>query len=95
MEIKFTKHFLNKLEDLFAETEYFLRYEKGNFKSGWCLLNDKKVIVVNKYYDVEGKVNVLLDILNSLEVKTERLSEKNVTLYNQLMRRGGQVEMTI
>jgi hypothetical protein len=95
MEIKYTKHFLNKLEDLFAETEYFLRYEKGNFKSGWCFLNEKKVIVVNKYFDVEGKINILLDILNVLEVKTERLSEKNAVLYKALMRRGGQVEMTI
>ena len=95
MEIKYTKHFLNKLEDLFAETEYFLRYEKGNFKSGWCLLNDKKVIVVNKYYDVEGKINILIDILNTLDVKLDRLSEKNLALYKQLMSRGGQVKMTI
>ena len=34
MEVKYTKHFLHKLEDLFSETDYQLRYEKGSFNSG-------------------------------------------------------------
>lgn len=95
MEIKYTKHFLNKLEDIFSESEYFLRYEKGNFKSGWCFLNDKKIVVVNKYYDTEGKINILIDILTSIPIKKERLSEKNKTLLNQLSKRGGQATLAI
>ena len=63
MEIKYTKHFLNKLEDIFAESDYMLRYEKGNFKSGFCVLKSTKVIIVNKFYSLEGKVNCLVDIL--------------------------------
>ena len=33
MQLKYTSHFLAKLEDLFSETSYHLRYEKGNFQS--------------------------------------------------------------
>ena len=55
MDIKYTKHFLNKLENLFSETDYQLRYEKGSFNSGYCILQHKKVAVVNKYYTTEGK----------------------------------------
>ena len=57
MELKYTRHFLNKLEELFAESDYMLRYEKGNFKAGFCVLKDMKVVVVNKYYALEGSVS--------------------------------------
>jgi len=84
MTIKYSNHFLRKLEELLGETSYTLRYEKGNFRSGWCILNDHKVIVVNKYYAVDGKINCLLDILKSVEIDTERLSPKNKKLYFEL-----------
>ena len=85
MEIKYTAHFLHKLESLFAETEYHLRYEKGNFKAGYCLLRDVKVAVVNKYYPLEGKINCLLELLRSLELNPEQLSAKSRQLYQQLV----------
>jgi len=84
MEIKYTKHFLNKLEDVLAESEYHLRYEKGNFQAGWCVLHDKKVVLVNKYYTTEGKINTLLDLLKNITIPTEDLSEKNVKFLSQL-----------
>jgi hypothetical protein len=63
MAIKHTKHFLDKLENLFNETEFILRYEKGNFKSGYCVLNESKIVIVNKYFPLAGKINALVDIL--------------------------------
>jgi len=81
MEVKYTKHFLNKLEDLFSETEYQLRYEKGSFNSGYCILRNTKMAVVNKYYTTEGKINCLLDILRSIQVDINVLGEKNRKLY--------------
>lgn len=82
--VKYTKHFLNKLEDLFSNTEYILRYEKGNFKSGYCILKDSKVAIVNKYYPLEGKINSLVDILKSIDIDPQRLNEKHRQLYEQL-----------
>jgi hypothetical protein len=76
-EIKYTKHFLNKLEDLFAESDYTLRYEKGNFKSGYCILNDTKIAIINKYYPLEGKINCLVDIIKLVDLEIEQLSDKN------------------
>ncbi|MGF1638000.1 MAG: hypothetical protein ACFCUU_13065 [Cyclobacteriaceae bacterium] len=84
MEIKYTKHFLNKLEDLFSETNYHLRYEKGQFKSGYCILNESKVAVVNKFYSLEGKINCLIEILREIEIDLERLSPKNQQLLTDL-----------
>jgi len=84
MEIKYTKHFLNRLEDIFSETDYILRYEKGNFQSGYCILKDNRIAIVNKYYSLDGKINSLLEILKQIDVNPKDLSEKNKTLYQEI-----------
>jgi hypothetical protein len=82
--MKYTTAFLTKLEDMIAESDYTLRYEKGNFKSGHCLLREQKIIVINKFYTTEGKINAILEILRSVELNTERFSEKSRRLYEEL-----------
>jgi hypothetical protein len=82
--IKYTNQFLSKLEDLIAESDYILRYEKGNFKSGYCLLREQKIMIVNKFFTTEGKINALLDILKIVVLDTSRFSEKNLKLYEDL-----------
>ena len=82
--IKYTVPFLTKLEDMIAESDYTLRYEKGNFKSGYCLLRDQKIIIVNKFYTTEGKINALLDILKTVELETTRFTEKSQKLYEEI-----------
>lgn len=82
--IKYTNQFLLKLEELVGESDYILRYEKGNFKSGYCVLKDQKIMIVNKFYTTEGKINALLDILKVTEINTSNFSEKNQKLYEEL-----------
>jgi hypothetical protein len=82
--MKLSKSFLNRLEDIFAESHYLLRYEKGSFKSGFCILKSQNVIIVNKYYPTEGKINVLIEILQSISINIYDLSEKNKILLSQI-----------
>jgi hypothetical protein len=82
--IKYTNQFLSKLEDLIAESDYILRYEKGNFKSGYCLLREQKIMIVNKFFTTEGKINALLDILKIAVLDTSKFSEKTLKLYEDL-----------
>jgi hypothetical protein len=82
--IKYTTQFLAKLEDLVAESDYILRYEKGNFKSGYCLLKEQKIMILNKFFATEGKINALLDILKNIELDTSKFNEKNLKLYEEL-----------
>lgn len=82
--IKYTTHFLTKMEDVIAESDYALRYEKGNFKSGYCLLRDQKIMIINKFYTTEGKINALLDIFKTVELDTSKFSEKSQKLYEEL-----------
>jgi len=84
MGFKFTRHFLKKLEVLLEEMSYTVRYEKGNFQSGYCIVEQRRIAIVNKFYDTEGRINVLLDILSSIDVDTESLTEKSLQLYQEL-----------
>lgn len=84
MIVKYSKHFLNKMEDLFSESDYVLRYEKGNFQSGYCVLNDTKIIIVNKFYSLDGKINCLLEILKEVNLNTSGFTDKNKALFNEL-----------
>ncbi len=89
--IKYTNQFLTKLEDLIAESDYVMRYEKGNFKSGYCLLKDQKIMIINKFFTTEGKINTLLDILRNIELDTTKFTEKSSKLYQEL----SQTEVTL
>jgi predicted nuclease with TOPRIM domain len=80
----YTKHFLNKIEDLYSETEYNLRYERGHFKSGYCVLKSEKIAIVNKFYSLEGKINCLIEMLKEIEVNTNNLNQKNKKLFIEL-----------
>jgi len=82
--IKYTNQFLAKLEDLISESDYILRYEKGNFKAGYCLLREQKIVIVNKFFTMEGKINALLDIIRVVPLATSKFSEKNLKLYEEL-----------
>ena len=77
MAVKYTKHFLDKLENLFSASTYILRYEKGNFKSGYCVLRDTKIVIVNKYFPLEGKINALIEILSELNLDPQEFKDKS------------------
>lgn len=82
---KYTKHFLKKLETLLEELEYTVRYEKGNFQSGYCIVENRKIVVINRFFDTEGRINVLLDIIGTLAVPEVNLTEKSGKLYQQIL----------
>lgn len=65
------------MEELFGELGYSIRYEKGNFQSGYCLVENRRIAVVNRFFDTEARINCLMEILASLEFEPELLSEKS------------------
>lgn len=83
---KYTKHTLKKIEDLFKEFDYTIRYEKGNFQSGYCIVENRRIAVINRFYDTEARINCLLEILSTVEVDSTALSEKSVVFYDKLQK---------
>lgn len=85
--MRYTQTTLKKLEALFEELDYIVRYEKGNFQSGYCLVESRRIAVVNKFFDTEGRINCLLEILSSLEFDPENMSETSRDLIQKWKKR--------
>ena len=82
--IKLTQHTLDKLEDLFSQAGYSIRNEKGNFKSGSCLIETSKIIVLNKFSTVETKVAFLVESVQKVHVDETLLDEKARKFFQEL-----------
>ena len=61
-----------------------MRYEKGNFKTGACLLLASKMIVVNRFSNLESKILSLAELLRELEIDHNLLDDKQITFLQQL-----------
>ena len=79
--MKYTQSTLDKLEAIPELSGYVLRYERGTFQSGYCILEEKKVVVLNKFLQVEGRINTLIDLIPQLEINTEALPDDSKKLY--------------
>ena len=85
--MKYTQSTSDKLEKILEETGYVLRYERGTFHSGYCILEQRKVVVLNKFLQLEGRINTLLDLIPQLQVKTETLSAETRKTYEEVVAR--------
>ncbi|MET6998526.1 hypothetical protein [Chitinophaga defluvii] len=85
MNIKITPNNLARLEKVFEEAKYVLRFEKGTFTSGYCILEHKRVVVINKFLNMEGRINTLLDILSTIQLEQGMLTPESLKLYKQVL----------
>jgi hypothetical protein len=79
--MRYTQTTLDKLESIPEQAGYVLRYERGNFQSGYCILEAKRVVVLNKFLQTEGRINTLLDLIPQLDIDVNLLAEDNKKLY--------------
>jgi hypothetical protein len=79
-----TNHTLEKLELLLRAGGYKVRYEKGNFKTGACLLQSSKIIVINKFSNLESKIQSILELFLELELDHQLLDDKQIALLHQI-----------
>ena len=81
---KYTTNTLKKIEDLLKEAGYIVRYEKGNFLAGYCVLESKRVIVINRYYETEFRINSLLEIMGKIDLNELELTEASREFFHEL-----------
>jgi len=82
---KYNAVLLKKIEDLFKEGGYTVRYEKGNFQNGYCVLEKRKVVVINKFHEPEAKINSMMEILMTVEsLELENLSSESLELFRKI-----------
>ncbi|MBE8712413.1 hypothetical protein [Sphingobacterium hungaricum] len=79
--LSYTAHYLDKLETLLKDLGYKIRYEKGNFKTGACKLLSSKIIVVNKFSNLEVKIQALSELVQEIDADQSSLTEKQRAFY--------------
>lgn len=85
--MKYTQNTLNKIEGVVEECGYIIRYERGTFQSGFCILEDRKVVVLNKFLQLEGRINTLIDLMPQLHINPEVLSPESAKWYTEISKR--------
>ncbi|MBU6177832.1 MAG: hypothetical protein RL555_639 [Bacteroidota bacterium] len=85
--MKYTQTTLDKLEAIPEQAGYVLRYERGTFQSGYCILESKKVVVLNKFLATEGRINTLIDLIPQLQIDPGHLSEESARLHQEVLSR--------
>jgi hypothetical protein len=83
--MKYNQSTSNKLEKILEEAGYVIRYERGSFQSGYCILEEKKVVVLNKFLNPEGKINTLIDLIPSLNIVYEILTVDSQKMFDEVM----------
>lgn len=83
--MKYNQSTLDKLEAIPEQAGYVLRYERGTFQSGYCILEQKKVVVLNKFLQIEGRINTLVDLIPQLAIDPGHLSEESAKLFANIL----------
>ena len=83
--MKYNQHTLDKIERIAEENGYIIRYERGTFQSGYCILQHKKVIVINKFFQAEGRINTLIELMPQLEINYDLLTHESQKMYDDVM----------
>ncbi|MEO5998290.1 MAG: hypothetical protein ABIN89_16165, partial [Chitinophagaceae bacterium] len=83
--MKYNQLTLNKIEKILEESEYVVRYERGTFQSGYCILEERKIVVLNKFLQTEGRVSILIDLIPQLNINSEQLTPETRKAYEDVM----------
>jgi hypothetical protein len=62
------EEFIQELKALSVQLGAEVRFEKGDFKGGYCILKESKVIVINKMANLQRKAMILSMALKELGV---------------------------
>ena len=84
INMKLNQTTLDKLEDILGESEYVVRYERGNFQSGWCLLESRRIVVFNKFLNLEARINTLMELIPQLDIQFDKLTHNSQKVYEEV-----------
>jgi hypothetical protein len=83
--MKYTQNILDKVERIIEESGYVIRYERGNFQSGYCILQAKKVVVLNKFLQTEGRINTVIELIPLLDINFDALTHESQKMYEEVL----------
>ena len=82
--MRFTKNTQEKLTDILRLQGFTIRFEKGNFQGGHCVVMDQKMIVLNKFYPIESKINTLAEVIRSIDINEALVTDDHKKMITSL-----------
>lgn len=73
-----------RIERIFEEGGYTVRYEKGSFNSGYCVLENKRVVVINRFHPLDTKINSLIEILSLVDLNQADMKDDTLKYFQEL-----------
>ena len=58
----------NHIKEIFEKLDYKIILDKGNFNTGFCLLEKERIVVINKNKPYENRIKILSEILSTLDL---------------------------
>jgi hypothetical protein len=82
--MRITKGLVESLEGVVKQIGYTLRYEKGNFVGGYCMVENQRLVLLNKYLPLEGRGLTLIELLSELNPPPELLTDEQNRLMSKI-----------
>lgn len=82
--MRFTKSTQEKLTDILRLQGFTVRFEKGNFQGGHCVVMDQKMIILNKFFPLESKINTLADVIKQININPDLITDDHKKLVKQI-----------
>jgi hypothetical protein len=67
---------LDELKEIALQKGIKVRFEKGDFNGGYCILKSEKVIVINKLAQTQRKLLILVEALKEIGIEDIYINPK-------------------
>lgn len=67
---------ISQLKDIANQLGVIVRFEKGDFKGGYCVVKENKIILINKFASNQKKASILASALKELGIDNLYLNPK-------------------
>ncbi len=67
---------IDELKEIALQKGIKVRFEKGDFNGGYCILKSEKVIVINKLAQTQRKLIILVEALKEIGVEDIYINPK-------------------
>lgn len=82
--MRISKNTQEKLQNILKIQGFIVRYEKGNFAGGYCIVMEQKTIIINKFHPLESKISTLSEIIRQVEINEGLLTDDQMRMVKSI-----------
>ncbi|MFN3873135.1 MAG: hypothetical protein ACK4R9_09055 [Ignavibacterium sp.] len=75
---------IDELKQVASQLGVSVRFEKGDFKGGFCIVKENKIIVINKFANTQRKAAILATALKELGIDDIYINPRLREIINEM-----------